>query len=55
VRTFVRLLSERTGDGYVFRGPEVKRLTAEQFMDAVWMLTGTGPAKAAARSLPQRP
>jgi cytochrome c553 len=33
------------GDDYVFRGPEVKRLTAEQFIDAVWMLTGTAPAK----------
>ncbi|MFM7181509.1 MAG: DUF1549 domain-containing protein [Verrucomicrobiales bacterium] len=28
----------------VFRGPVVKRLTAEQFMDAVWSLTGTAPA-----------
>ena len=30
---------------YVFRGPEVKRLTAEQFMDAVWQITRTSPAK----------
>lgn len=29
----------------VFRGPVVKRLTAEQFMDAVWSLTGTAPAQ----------
>jgi hypothetical protein len=41
----------------IFRGPVVKRLTAEQFMDAVWSLTGTAPAaphKAvlAARKLP---
>src|SRR5262249_22524774 len=37
-----------TGDvDYVFRGPTAKRLTAEQFMDAVWRLTGTAPAKAA--------
>jgi len=28
----------------VFRGPLVKRLTAEQFVDAVWSLTGTAPA-----------
>lgn len=28
---------------YVFRGPIEKRLTAEQFVDAVWMLTGTAP------------
>jgi hypothetical protein len=36
---------ESPADGYVFRGPEVKRLSAEQFMDAVWMLTKTAPAK----------
>jgi hypothetical protein len=35
-----------SGDNeYVFRGPVVKRLTAEQFVDAVWRLTGTTPAK----------
>jgi hypothetical protein len=33
---------------YVFRGPELKRLTAEQFVDAVWMLTRTAPTKPAA-------
>jgi hypothetical protein len=32
-------------DEFVFRGPELKRLTAEQFLDAVWMLTDTGPTK----------
>ena len=31
--------------GYVYRGPRAKRLTAEQFVDAVWRLTGTAPAK----------
>lgn len=30
---------------FVFRGPLVKRLTAEQFTDTIWMLTGTGPQK----------
>jgi hypothetical protein len=39
---------EPAGDDYVFRGPEVRRLTAEMFVDAVWMLTGTAPAQAAA-------
>lgn len=29
----------------IFRGPVVKRLTAEQFMDAVWAITGTAPAR----------
>jgi hypothetical protein len=33
-------------EGYIYRGPEVKRMTAEQFLDAVWMITGTAPAKA---------
>lgn len=30
---------------YVYRGPRAKRLTAEQFVDAVWRLTGTTPAR----------
>jgi hypothetical protein len=32
---------------YVYRGPIARRLTAEQFLDAVWRLTGTAPAAAA--------
>ncbi|MSQ94728.1 MAG: DUF1549 domain-containing protein [Gemmataceae bacterium] len=39
---------EPIGAEYVFRGPELRRLSAEQFLDAVWMLTRTGPGKAAA-------
>ena len=35
-----------SNDDYVFRGPAVKRMTAEQFLDAVWFVTGTAPAKA---------
>src|SRR5581483_7148544 len=38
---------EPSGDDYVFHGPEVKRMTAEQFIDAVWMLTRAGPTKTA--------
>lgn len=30
---------------YVFRGPLARRLSAEQFMDGVWQVTGTAPAK----------
>jgi len=30
---------------FVFRGPQPRRLTAEQFTDAVWQLTGTPPAQ----------
>jgi hypothetical protein len=33
------------GGDYVFRGPECKRMTAEEFLDAVWQITGTGPDK----------
>lgn len=29
--------------GYVYRGPRAKRLTAEQFVDAVWQITDTAP------------
>ncbi|MEZ0276300.1 MAG: DUF1549 domain-containing protein, partial [Roseimicrobium sp.] len=31
---------------YVYRGPIAKRLTAEQFVDAVWQVTETSPAAA---------
>jgi hypothetical protein len=39
---------EAAGEGYIFRGPELKRMTAEQFLDAIWQVTGTAPRKAAA-------
>ena len=38
---------EITGDDYVFRGPEYKRVTAEQFVDGVWQVAGTAPLKPA--------
>ena len=44
---------EITGDDYVYRGPELKRLTAEQFVDAVWQIGGTAPAKPAAQFGPR--
>jgi hypothetical protein len=31
--------------GYHYAGPRAKRLTAEQFMDAIWQLSGTAPVK----------
>jgi hypothetical protein len=37
---------EPLAENYVFKGPMLKRMTAEQFMDAVWLVTGTAPAKA---------
>ena len=30
---------------YVYAGPRAKRLTAEQFVDAIWQITGTAPTK----------
>ena len=37
--------SQPRGGDYLFRGPLPRRMTAEQFTDAVWQLTGTAPAK----------
>ncbi|HYG77322.1 MAG TPA: DUF1549 domain-containing protein [Planctomycetota bacterium] len=31
--------------GYVYAGPRARRLTAEQFTDAIWQITGTAPTK----------
>ena len=45
-------LEKLPGDAYLFRGPEVKRLTAEQFVDAVWQITRTAPAKQTAMAQP---
>ena len=45
----VVLKDEATTEDCIFRGPEVKRMTAEQFLDAVWMITGAGPSKTAKR------
>jgi Protein of unknown function (DUF1553)/Protein of unknown function (DUF1549)/Planctomycete cytochrome C len=41
----VPITREQASDEFVYRGPELKRLTAEQFVDAIWMLTGTAPTK----------
>lgn len=32
-----------TADKYIYRGPLSRHLTAEQFLDGVWQLTGTAP------------
>ncbi|WP_395752423.1 DUF1549 domain-containing protein [Prosthecobacter sp.] len=31
--------------GYTYAGPRTKRLTAEQFVDAIWQITGAAPSK----------
>src|SRR5205085_8331645 len=48
----VVLRGEPPAEDYVYRGPELRRMTAEQFLDAVWMLTRAGPAKIAAPLTP---
>jgi hypothetical protein len=37
----------------LFRGPLAKRMSAEQFVDAVWSLTGTAPGQDRARHSPR--
>lgn len=44
--------AEKEESPYVFRGPLARKLTAEQFVDAVWQLTGTAP-KEANKSIPR--
>lgn len=51
----VPVADETVGNDSVFHGPEFKRLTAEQFVDAVWQVTGTAPAKAAQQMTAKRP
>jgi hypothetical protein len=41
----VALDEQTTGPDFVFTGPIAKRLTAEQFVDALWRLTETAPSK----------
>jgi hypothetical protein len=41
-----RVAKEISTEDYVFRGSEVKRMTAEQFLDTIWQITGTAPARA---------
>ncbi|MCO6456446.1 MAG: DUF1549 domain-containing protein [Pirellulaceae bacterium] len=40
-----RAIGDTDGDKYQYAGPRAKRLTAEQFMDCVWQLTGAAPQK----------
>ena len=36
---------EESGNEYVYRGPLAKRMTSEQFVDAIWQIAGDGPEK----------
>ena len=40
---------------YVYGGPRARRLTAEQFLDAVWQLSGAGPTRFDAAVLRGKP
>ena len=40
---------------YVYAGPRARRMTAEQFVDAVWQITGTAPQKIDAPVLRGKP
>jgi hypothetical protein len=43
------ILQAEPTDDYVYAGPIAKRMTAEQFLDAIWQITGTHPNKPAAQ------
>ncbi len=38
------IVADNSGE-FTFKGPRARRLTAEQFVDAVWQITGSAPAK----------
>ena len=41
-----QVIAKDTDDhGFTYAGPRARRLTAEQFIDAIWTLTGAAPAK----------
>jgi len=45
-QSHAEVLAKDTDDhGYTYAGPRVRRLTAEQFVDAIWQITGAAPAK----------
>ena len=39
------ILEADPGEDYVYAGPLAKRMTAEQFLDAIWQITATHPSK----------
>ena len=57
-RTYQMPAVRRTDDvaarEYVFAGPEVRRLTAEQFADAIGVMTGSGACSRAAAEARRR-
>jgi hypothetical protein len=43
---------ETPTEDYVYRGPQLRRMTAEQYLDAVWQVTRTAPGAPAAPVTP---
>lgn len=43
------------GREFKFTGPVVKRMSAEQMLDAIWLITGTGPKQPASRGKKPKP
>ena len=51
-----QVVTQTTDDaGYVYAGPRAKRLTAEQFMDAVWQLADAAPPRYDAQLIRGKP
>jgi hypothetical protein len=45
-QSHAQIVAKETDDqGYTYAGPRTKRLTAEQFVDAIWQITGAAPSK----------
>ena len=44
-QSVTELIKEGESGEYRYAGPRAKRMTAEQFADAVWQITGTAPSK----------
>lgn len=40
-----RLQERESTSAYIYQGPRARRMTAEQFVDSLWQLTGSAPAK----------
>ena len=40
-----RLQEKESAEAYIYQGPRARRMTAEQFVDSLWQLTGAAPAK----------
>ncbi|MEQ1839783.1 MAG: PSD1 and planctomycete cytochrome C domain-containing protein [Verrucomicrobiales bacterium] len=44
------ILEKEPGEDYAYSGPIARRMSAEQFIDTIWQITGTNPTKADAQA-----